>query len=634
DSSTPMKFLFPHPPAILMSMDSEATPSETAGVTLFQGTITSPDQSPTAVPLTQCSLTSDGNFQFRVVPNEVSNGNYSFRGKREADRILGELEQNNAKLPLVLQRVDTVPEEGEERLGADSAWQGELDLVVRKIGVRFRVYDSPPFASPDAPRLLFDSLTEKVNGFPVKLGEGDNGQALLSIPSLPGNAKYFAKLDPTLDRIRGRFLQSLLPLTLELTRVKELQDRPADSDPLVRWIQREIAKKGTADSPTMEASKEASPDAIGSSKQNSLPGGIREEAFDIEQVDYRKPKEKVDGRWLHPKFRISGTITWPAGATAESKLPAVVMISGSGPQDRDETIGPHKPFRVLAHWFAQHGVASLRYDDRGVGDSTGDFLSSTTSDFAEDALAVWQHAKSVPGIDALRVGMLGHSEGGIIAPMVAAIQLDVAFQILLAPPGLSGSDVLSSQIDRMAELQGVDLQTRQGTLALQRKLQELALAMDPDDDKVQASVRQAVLEHWDALKGMSANQAGESEESLRKRVIDQIALQFQGLQSPWMRYFLAYDPVPNWLMMRSPTLAIWGDKDSQVLASINRERLAPVVERNPKLPAELIILPEINHLMQRASTGLPDEYARIQETIDPSVLDVILEWMNQRNLIP
>jgi hypothetical protein len=101
-----------------------------------------------------------------------------------------------------------------------------------------------------------------------------------------------------------------------------------------------------------------------------------------------------------------------------------------------------------------------------------------------------------------------------------------------------------------------------------------------------------------------------------------------------MRYFLAYDPVPNWLMMRSPTLAIWGDKDSQVLASINRERLAPVVERNPKLPAELIILPEINHLMQRASTGLPDEYARIQETIDPSVLDVILEWMNQRNLIP
>jgi pimeloyl-ACP methyl ester carboxylesterase len=146
--------------------------------------------------------------------------------------------------------------------------------------------------------------------------------------------------------------------------------------------------------------------------------------------------------------------------------------------------------------------------------------------------------------------------------------------------------------------------------------------------------RQAVLEQWDALQGMSEALPGESEDARRQRVVDQILAQFKGLQTPWMRYFLAFDPTSAWLVMRAPTLAIWGDKDVQVVAGPNRERLFDVASRNPRLKGDLVVLPGLNHLMQRAETGLPDEYDRISETVNSSALEVIKEWMRQQNLMP
>jgi hypothetical protein len=499
-----------------------------------------------------------------------------------------------------------------------------LDLAVRKISVRFRVYDQPPYADPQSPRILFDSLSEKVSGFPVRLTTDDKGKVILSIPSLPGNAKFLVDPATIGESIRGRFIQSLLPLALELNRVDELKGDPLEADPLIGLL-----KKANALS-----SREGNAEPTAPSMTESLPDGIREEEFAIERVDYRKSKVKQDGRWVQPKFRISGTITWPPGTSSESKIPAVVMVSGSGPQDRDETIGSHQPFRVIAHWLAKHGVASLRYDDRGTGASTGEFLSSTTFDFADDAAAVWQHARTLEGIDRLRVGLLGHSEGGIIGPMVAANEPEVAFLILLAPPAFAGSEILATQIDRISELQGVDASTRQASIKLQRTLQSLALEPESDEAQTMSRARQAVLEQWDALQGMSEALPGESEDARRQRVVDQILAQFKGLQTPWMRYFLAFDPTSAWLVMRAPTLAIWGDKDVQVIAGPNRERLFDVASRNPRLKGDLVVLPGLNHLMQRAETGLPDEYDRIVDTVDSSAFDVIREWMRQQNLMP
>lgn len=597
---------------------SDSAPAEIAG------TITSPDQKPDSLPFARCTFSSDGTLEFTVIPGGDANLSYSFRGKRNGNRIDGEFQNANAKLPLSFRKADSVPDEGIDRLGAPSAWKGDLDLAVRKISVRFRVYDQPPYADPQSPRILFDSLSEKVSGFPVRLTTGDKGQVILSIPSLPGNAKFLVDPATIGESIRGRFIQSLLPLALELNRVDELKGDPLEADPLIGLL-----KKANALS-----SGEGNAEPTAPSMTDSLPDGIREEEFAIERVDYRKSKVKQDGRWVQPKFRISGTITWPAGTSSESKIPAVVMVSGSGPQDRDETIGSHQPFRVIAHWLAKHGVASLRYDDRGTGSSTGEFLSSTTFDFADDATAVWQHARSLEGIDRLRVGLLGHSEGGIIGPMVAANEPEVAFLILLAPPAFAGSEILATQIDRISELQGVDASTRQASIKLQRTLQSLALEPESDEARTMSRARQAVLEQWDALQGMSEALPGESEDARRQRVVDQILAQFKGLQTPWMRYFLAFDPTSAWLVMRAPTLAIWGDKDVQVIAGPNRERLFDVASRNPRLKGDLVVLPGLNHLMQRADTGLPDEYDRIVETVNSSALEVIKEWMRQQNLMP
>jgi pimeloyl-ACP methyl ester carboxylesterase len=132
---------------------------------------------------------------------------------------------------------------------------------------------------------------------------------------------------------------------------------------------------------------------------------------------------------------------------------------------------------------------------------------------------------------------------------------------------------------------------------------------------------------------MSEALPGESEDARRQRIVDQILTQFRGLQTPWMRNFLAFDPTSAWLVMRSPTLAIWGDKDVQVIAAANRDRLLDVATRNPRWKGALVVLPGLNHLMQRAETGLPDEYDLIEETIDPSALEVIREWMTQQNLM-
>lgn len=218
--------------------------------------------------------------------------------------------------------------------------------------------------------------------------------------------------------------------------------------------------------------------------------------------------------------------------------------------------------------------------------------------------------------------------------MVAANEPEVAFLILLAPPAFAGTEILAAQIDRISELQGVDAETRKASIALQRKLQELALEPESDKEKTISKVRQAILESWESLRGMSEGLEGESEEARRQRVVDQILTQFQGLQTPWMRYFLAFDPTSAWLVMQAPTLGLWGDKDVQVLAGPNRERLLDVASRNPRLIGDLVVLPGLNHLMQPADTGLPDEYDRIDVTFDPSALRLIKEWLQHQNIIP
>lgn len=610
------------------------------------GTILSLDQSSDPLPIANATIDSKRNLSFEVGTENGATAAYKFQGSIERDRLVGQIQQAGVKLPIEFTKATSLPEESTDRLGANSAWVGALDVGSRKVPLRLRIYSSAPYASSEKPRVLLDSLLENANGFPVSVSVNDGGAFEFSIPAIPGNAKYVAELSQDQKTLVGKFQQGFLPLQLNMVRVAELESKDPSSDAMVLYLsglgkdtestsettteETKVEKETSKTAKNVDAQMEEQPSKVASVL---LPNGLQEQTFTVERFDSRKPLLNEQGKRADNSFLLEGTVTFPKGFTTEGRFPAVVLVTGSGPQDRDETIGKHKPFRDIAIYLATQGMVVIRYDDRGVGNSTGDYVNSTSLDFADDALAVWQFARGIEGIDRSRVGLLGHSEGGVIGPMVAAWQREVAFMILIAPPVLPGTEILSSQIDRIAELEGVGVEDRAATKGLQEELQRIALRFPADNESGLSEVRKAVAQRWESLSRISQSLGGSDDEK-KKLVVDAITAQFRGLQTPWMKHFLAYDPSSNWVLFDCPVLAIWAEKDTQVLYEANRKKLAEIVSHNMNMKADLVVLPGLNHLLQRANTGLPDEYDRIDQSIDPLALETFGNWLKDRKILP
>jgi pimeloyl-ACP methyl ester carboxylesterase len=604
------------------------------------GTIHSPDQSATPLPITKATIDAQRQVSFQVNPEGIGSAAYSFQGKFTQDALVGEIEQGGAKLPIQFTKAESLPNETKDLLGADSAWVGALDVGTRKVPLRFRIYSSAPYATNTKPRILLDSLAENANGFPASVSLSDSGMIEFSIPAIPGNAKYIAKLSEDKKILSGKFQQGFLPLQLDMQRVGELGKKDPTQDAMVRVL----GSLANAEK-TLEVAQAPQPQPVPLPKKPTespraanpyglQPNGLQEQDFVVDRFDTRKPLLNESGKRADNSFKLAGTITFPKGFDPKLQYPAVVFVTGSGPQDRDETIGKHKPFREIANYLASQGMVVLRYDDRGVGESSGEFIKATSLDFADDAMAVWQFARQIEGVDRSRVGLLGHSEGGIIGPMVAAWQREVGFLILIAPPVLPGSEILSSQIDRIAEIEGVGQEDRAAAKALQIELQQIALRFPSDDESALSEVRRAIVQRWDTLGRLSQSVAASDEGARKKIVIDAITAQFKGLQSPWMRQFLAYDPSSNWVLFDCPVLAVWAEKDTQVLYEPNLKKLESIVTHNMNLKADMVVLSGLNHLLQRADTGLPDEYDQIDQTIDPIALDTFGNWLKKREILP
>jgi len=604
------------------------------------GTIHSPDQSATPLPITKATIDAQRQVSFQVNPEGIGSAAYSFQGKFTQDALIGEIEQGGAKLPIQFSKAESLPNETKDLLGADSAWVGALDVGTRKVPLRFRIYSSAPYATNTKPRILLDSLAENANGFPASVSLSDSGMIEFSIPAIPGNAKYIAKLSEDKKILSGKFQQGFLPLQLDMQRVGELSKKDPTQDAMVRVL----GSLANAEK-TLEVAQAPQPQPVPLPKKPTespraanpyglQPNGLQEQDFVVDRFDTRKPLLNESGKRADNSFKLAGTITFPKGFDPKLQYPAVVFVTGSGPQDRDETIGKHKPFREIANYLASQGMVVLRYDDRGVGQSSGEFIKATSLDFADDAMAVWQFARQIEGVDRSRVGLLGHSEGGIIGPMVAAWQREVGFLILIAPPVLPGSEILSSQIDRIAEIEGVGQEDRAAAKALQIELQQIALRFPSDDESALSEVRRAIVQRWDTLGRLSQSVAAADEGARKKIVIDAITAQFKGLQSPWMRQFLAYDPSSNWVLFDCPVLAVWAEKDTQVLYEPNLKKLESIVTHNMNLKADMVVLSGLNHLLQRADTGLPDEYDQIDQTIDPIALDTFGNWLKKREILP
>jgi len=299
---------------------------------------------------------------------------------------------------------------------------------------------------------------------------------------------------------------------------------------------------------------------------------------------------------------LAGTLTIPTG---KGPFPAVVLIPGSGPHDRDETIMGHKPFLVLADYLTRKGIAVLRYDDRGVGKSTGNLAGATSADLAGDAEAAFAYLKGRPEVDARRIGLIGHSEGGIIAPMIAARNHDVNFVVTLAGSGVPGDKVLVSQAQLVAEAGGMNQELAAKAGARQREILGL-VKQSPDNTALKK-----------ALEEKFGGQVPDEQ-------LDGLVAQ---LGSPWYRYFINYDPAPALRKVSCPVLALNGDKDTQVSSRENLPVIHAALEAGGNKNFETDELVGLNHLFQTAKTGAPKEYGEIEETISAAALEKISGWI-------
>lgn len=308
---------------------------------------------------------------------------------------------------------------------------------------------------------------------------------------------------------------------------------------------------------------------------------------------------------------LAGTLTKPKG---EGPFPAVILLTGSGPQDRDETLFDHKPFLLLADRLTRAGFAVLRMDDRGTGKSTGVLATSSFDDLAADAVGMFDFLAARKEVDGKRIGFLGHSEGGAIAPLAAGQRPATAFVILLAGPGVAGDELMVEQGQALVAAVNAPADVR----VLQRNLQKTlfaAVKTESDPQLLRARVNEAVNT---IISGLPPEQ---QTPQARK----QLQAQALGLLQAPLLSFIRYDPAKVLPQLRCPVLALNGTLDLQVVAKQNLAGMAALV---PDLTA--VSLPGLNHLFQTAKTGMIAEYQQIEETMAPVVLELITDWLQKR----
>jgi pimeloyl-ACP methyl ester carboxylesterase len=304
---------------------------------------------------------------------------------------------------------------------------------------------------------------------------------------------------------------------------------------------------------------------------------------------------------------LAGTLTLPKGA---GPFPAALLIAGSGPQDRDESLASHRPFLLIADALTRKGIAVLRYDKRGVGKSTGNPDTATTLDLAADAQAALAFLKSRKEIDGSRIGLLGHSEGAIIAPYLAGHTKDVKWVVLLAAPATTGEQTLLNQSELIGRAGGLSEDQLDASLGFDQAA--YALVRKEKDPNVLAEKLVGLVKD----SGLDA--------ALPPAALE---TQLRMLASPWFRFFLDYDPLPNLKSVSCPVLALYGQKDLQVAAKSNLPLVRQAFHDSLNTQAEARELPDLNHLFQHAYTGTPAEYAAIEETFSPDALALTVDWV-------
>jgi pimeloyl-ACP methyl ester carboxylesterase len=478
-------------------------------------------------------------------------GAYAAKWDAASGRWIGQWTQSGQTFPLTL--AAGPPPALPAVAGLDGAWDGTLNVGAIQLRLVLHVR-----TGADGTAAWLDSIDQMSNGLDVTSLHRDGAHVGFEMPVL--KVVFDGALSADQQSIAGTFTQGGVPLPLTFTK----------------------RAPGVA-APTMNRPQ---------TPKKPYP--------------YREETVTFDDAAAH--VSLAGTLTLPTG---NGPFPAVVLVAGSGPNTRDEAVAGHQIFLVLSDYLTRHGIAVLRYDKRGIGQSTGDYAKATTMDFADDADAAAAYLRGRPEIDPRRVGLIGHSEGGAISPIVAAGDPKIAFVVMMAGPGVDGADLLIEQSRLIAKAAGMDDAKLAESGTLLKAL--IAIVRQERDPAVRKARLAEVVAHFAAAHAIPAA-------SLQP--------QADAIDTPWFRYFFDYDPAPTLRQLRCPVLALNGSLDLQVPPEQNLPPIRAALAHDPD--ATIVELPGLNHLFQTAKTGSPGEYGQIEETIAPAALDTITGWILKR----
>jgi fermentation-respiration switch protein FrsA (DUF1100 family) len=504
------------------------------------------------IPVSSVSL-KDSKLSLGV---EIIHGAYEAKVAPDGNSISGTWTQQEQDFPLEFKRV-TAPAKTEPKVDSkaakpanasdiDGAWMGSLDTGGIKLHVAFHIINTA-----DGLTATMDSLDQGMIGLPTTSVTRDGSSLRVEVEKIHG--AFDGAISDDLSSIDGKWSQGGGTLPLLLKRVKDQAE--------------------------LELKRPQNP---------------------VKPYPYREEEVAYDNQRDH--VTLAATLTIPPG---KGPFPAVVLITGSGPQDRDETLLGHKPFLVLSDYLTRQGIAVLRADDRGTAKSSGVFATATTADFATDTEAGIAYLKTRKEVDPHRIGLIGHSEGGLIAPMIAARSKEVAFIVMMAGTGVPGDQILVAQGEAI-EIANGKSPDEAAKGAVKRRAMFALVETEKDE---------AVLET--KLKEMMAGEVPEA----------QMEMQIKQITSPWLRYFLTYDPARALRKLTCPVLAINGALDTQVPPKLNLPAIRRALSESGNQHFEVDELAGLNHLFQTAKTGSPTEYAQIEETISKVALDKMGIWI-------
>jgi len=515
----------------------------------FAGQLESIDQAPgQKLPMESLAVT-DGRLTFSMPALRIS---YEGRWDAAHNLFAGTLTQNGRATPLELARGAGAAQARIE--GLDGIWDARITRNGAELRLILRVVTSA--AGTVA---LFDSPDMMTSGMAVT-GLAREGQNVrFAVPA--GESRFAGTLSADGRQLSGR------------------------------WT-----REGNPDLETVFRRRDAAAAAARRRPQEPRP------PFPYRSEEVSIPNTRAPG------VTLAGTLTLPQG---RGPFPAAILISGSGAQDRDESLMGHRPFAVLADHLTRNGIAVLRYDDRGTARSTGTFRGATSADFSTDAAAAYAFLRGRPEIAENAIGYIGHSEGGLIGPLAAAESPGLGFVVLLAGPGERTRDLLEAQRRAIGQSMGMSAAELDQAGLINARLLDIS-AGDLPQGEAEAAMR-AVMSDPALARAIPPAQR----DLMSGRVLD-----------PWFRWFLRYDPAPALRALRMPVLALNGSLDRQVLPAANLGGIRAALAGNPD--ATVTELPGLNHLFQTARTGGIGEYAEIEETMAPVVLETVTGWIRAR----